>query len=92
MVARVAAGDWHSMAVTRTGQLLTWGRGRRLDAVEETVKVPRVVEGAGVVVGVAGGDTHSMVVRESGEVVVFGAFKTKLTFNQSAFTGGSKGN
>ena len=39
------------------------------------MKVPRVVEGAGVVVGVAGGNEHSMAVRESGEVVVFGTGK-----------------
>ena len=75
VVVRVAAGDNHSMAVTQTGQLLTWGYGdggRLGHDRNEDEKVPRVVEGAGVVVGAAGGLWHSMAVRESGEVVVFG--------------------
>ena len=75
VVLLVNAGDEYSMAVTQSGQLLTWGNGyfgQLGHDPEEYEKVPRVVEGAGVVVGVAGGEVHSMAVRESGEVVVFG--------------------
>lgn len=74
-VVQVAAGRFHSMAVTQTGQLLTWGSGAKGQlghGRKEHEKVPRVVGGAGVVLGAAGGSYHSMAVRESGEVVVFG--------------------
>lgn len=75
VVVRVASGDNHCMAVTRGGQLLTWGwgvKGQLGHGRKEDEKAPRVVEGAGVVVGAAADSSHSVAVRESGEVVVFG--------------------
>jgi alpha-tubulin suppressor-like RCC1 family protein len=74
---RVAAGDYHSMAVTDTGQLLTWGNGGygRLGhgADDESDKsVPTVVEGVSNVVGVGSGTLASLVSTEGGAVAAWG--------------------
>jgi alpha-tubulin suppressor-like RCC1 family protein len=73
---RVAAGAGHSMAVTDTGQLLTWGRGG--DGAlghgddESDKNVPTVVEGVGNVVGVAAGVNASLVSTEEGGLKAWG--------------------
>ena len=75
-VVRVAAGELHSMAVTDSGQLLTWGRGeggRLGHGNTEQRNVPTGVAGLGDAVGIAGGYEHSLVTRRSGAVMTFGS-------------------
>ena len=76
-MVQVAVGSMHSMALTASGILYTWGKGesgqlghgRRGD-----LAVPSVVGGiGGAVVGVAGGLYHSLVTTGDGRVLVFGA-------------------
>ena len=75
MVVQVAAGDYHSMALTATGCLYTWGDGGNGElghGDEETLAVPRVVDGIGGVVGMSGGANHSLVITVEGRVLAFG--------------------
>jgi alpha-tubulin suppressor-like RCC1 family protein len=74
-VVQVAAGDDHSMALTATGGLYSWGKGDsgqlgRGD--KENLAVPRVVGGIGGAVGMAGGAGHSLLITTEGRVLVFG--------------------
>ena len=77
-VVQVAAGDFHSMALTTSGELYTWGNGRRGQlghGGKDDEAVPRIVEGVvggTVVVGMSGGDIHSLAITEEGRVLVFG--------------------
>jgi alpha-tubulin suppressor-like RCC1 family protein len=77
MVVRVAAGKTHSMALTATGDLWTWGQGgigQLGHGGKENLAVPRVVNGIeGAVVGMAGGDRHSLVTTAEGRVLAFGS-------------------
>ena len=75
VVAQVAAGFCHSMALTSTGNLYTWGGGvsgglGHVD--EENTVVPRAVGGAGAVTGMAAASYHSLVTTREGRVLVFG--------------------
>ena len=75
VVAQVAAGNVHSMALTTTGELYAWGvgdSGRLGHGGGEDLAVPRVVEGIGAVTGMAGGDTHSLVTTAEERVLAFG--------------------
>jgi alpha-tubulin suppressor-like RCC1 family protein len=76
VVVQVAAGDDHSMALTATGGLYSWGKGtdgQLGHGDKENLAVPRVVGGiGGAVVGMAGGSTHSLVTTKKGRVLVFG--------------------
>jgi alpha-tubulin suppressor-like RCC1 family protein len=76
MVVQVAAGDYHSMAKTASGELYAWGvgnRGQLGHGGKESFAVPRVVDGiGGPVVGMSGGNTHSLVTTAEGRVLVFG--------------------
>jgi len=61
----VAAGSYHTMAVTDAGELFTWGDGRfgKLGHGDDNHKfVPTLVEGlrGQRVVGVAGGLCHTL--------------------------------
>jgi alpha-tubulin suppressor-like RCC1 family protein len=77
VVVQVAAGLYHSMALTTTGELYAWGKG--LDGQlghggTEHLAVPKVVGGIeGTVVGMAGGEEHSLVTAAEGRVLVFGS-------------------
>jgi alpha-tubulin suppressor-like RCC1 family protein len=80
MVVQVAAGGQHSMALTASGELGSWGRGHKgqlghgVDGVEEQSQhVPRVVGGIGEVVGMGGGSQHSLAITAGGRVLVFGS-------------------
>jgi alpha-tubulin suppressor-like RCC1 family protein len=76
VVVQVAAGTYHSMAKTVSGELYTWGRdgyGQLGHGGEENLAVPRVVGGIeAVVVGLAGGYEHSLVTTAEGRVLAFG--------------------
>ena len=75
-VVRVAAGEYHSMAVTEGGRLLTWGGndGGNLGLGDEEDRVvPTLMEGVEGVVGVAAGTNHSLISLRSGKVMAFGS-------------------
>ena len=77
-VVHVAAGDNHSMALTATGELWTWGHGYygQLGHGDKVSRgVPRVVNGTGVVTGMTGGYTHSLLTTATGSVLSFGGNK-----------------
>ena len=75
-MVQVAAGDYHSMALTATGGLYSWGEGSSGQlghGDKENLAVPRVVGGiGGAVVGMAGGTYHSLVTTAEGRVLAFG--------------------
>jgi alpha-tubulin suppressor-like RCC1 family protein len=77
VVVQVAAGDFHSMALTAAGQLWTWGYGEKGQlghGGKENLAVPRVVdEIEGEMVGMACGDLHSLVTTAEGRVLAFGS-------------------
>jgi alpha-tubulin suppressor-like RCC1 family protein len=77
VVAQVAAGDNHSMALTATGELWTWGDGESGQlghGGKENLAVPRAVGGIeGAVMGIAGGHEHSLVTTAEGRVLAFGS-------------------
>ena len=76
MVVQVAAGEYHSMALTAAGDLYTWGRagrGRLGHGDGEHQSVPNVVGGTGAVMGIAGGDEHSLVTTREERVLGFGS-------------------
>jgi alpha-tubulin suppressor-like RCC1 family protein len=77
VVLQVAAGYWHSMAKTVSGELYAWGmgdRGQLGHGGKVSLAVPRVVNGIeGAVVGMAGGTTHSTVTTAEGRVLAFGS-------------------
>jgi alpha-tubulin suppressor-like RCC1 family protein len=78
VVVQVAAGNSHSLALTATGDLYTWGRGNRgqlghgENGVGAHLSLPKVVNGIGAVVGMAGAYTHSLVTMVDGRVLSFG--------------------
>ena len=75
VVVQVAAGDDHSMALTASGELYSWGQGGNGElghGDEESLAVPRVVDGIEGVVGIASGSCHSLVTTVDGRVLAFG--------------------
>jgi alpha-tubulin suppressor-like RCC1 family protein len=75
VVVQVAAGDDHSMALTATGGLYSWGKGdsgQLGHGDKENLAVPRVVGGIGGAVSMAGGARRSLAIMEEGCVLVFG--------------------
>jgi alpha-tubulin suppressor-like RCC1 family protein len=76
-VVQVAAGKFHSIAKTVSGELYAWGRGAEGQlghGGKESLAVPRVVDGIeGAVVGMACGTTHSLVTTAGGRVLAFGS-------------------
>jgi alpha-tubulin suppressor-like RCC1 family protein len=75
VVVQVAAGYYHSMALTATGGLYSWGKGSSGQlghGDKENLAVPRVVGGIGGAVGMAGGTFHSLVTTVEGHVLGFG--------------------
>jgi alpha-tubulin suppressor-like RCC1 family protein len=77
VVVQVAAGDFHSMAKTVSGQLYAWGEGewgQLGHGGEENLAVPRVADGIeGVMTGMSGGGNHSLVTTAEGRVLAFGS-------------------
>jgi alpha-tubulin suppressor-like RCC1 family protein len=76
-VVQVAAGEYHSMALTTTGELYAWGTGgdgQLGHGGKESLAVPRVVGGIeGPAVGMAGSLNHSIVTTAEGRVLTFGS-------------------
>jgi alpha-tubulin suppressor-like RCC1 family protein len=76
MVVQVAAGNNHSMALTATGELYSWGKGSSGQlghGGKEDLAVPRVVDGIEGVVGMSGGMWHSLAITAEGRVLTFGS-------------------
>ena len=77
VVVQVAAGDFHSMALTAAGQLWTWGYGEKGQLGHggiEHLAVPRVVDGVeGAVAGMASSGAHSLATTIDGRVLAFGS-------------------
>ncbi|CAI5946120.1 unnamed protein product [Closterium sp. NIES-64] len=77
-VVDITAGGWHSMAVSRSGQVWAWGRGehgRMGFGEDKTIKaVPTVVTllAGETVVQASCGGTHSLVVTLDGRMFTFG--------------------
>ena len=72
-VVGVAAGDQHSLAVTRSGSVLAWGSAGRLgnvggSASPTPLAIATITDG----IAVAAGLDHSLVLRANGEVLGFG--------------------
>jgi alpha-tubulin suppressor-like RCC1 family protein len=75
MVVQVAAGEFHSLALTATGGLYSWGQGSSGQlghGDKENVAKPRVVDGIVGAVGMAGSACHSLAITAEGRVLVFG--------------------
>ena len=75
-MVQVAAGDNHSMALTATGGLYSWGTGtdgQLGHGDKENLAVPRVVGGIDGAVGMAGGTYHSLSITGEGRVLAFGS-------------------
>jgi alpha-tubulin suppressor-like RCC1 family protein len=76
VVVQVAAGGYHSMAKTASGELYAWGvgiRGQLGHGGKDSLAVPRVVDGIeGGAMGMAGGRFHSLVTTAEGRGRVFG--------------------
>jgi alpha-tubulin suppressor-like RCC1 family protein len=77
VVVQVAAGEFHSMALTVSGELYAWGQGdsgQLGHGGKEHLAVPKVVGGIeGAVAGMAGGACHSLVTTVDGRVLAFGS-------------------
>ncbi|WIA13861.1 hypothetical protein OEZ85_002434 [Tetradesmus obliquus] len=78
-VADIAAGGWHSMALSADGQIYVWGRGEygRLGIADRTGSSklrPHKVRGleGHTVVQVAAGGTHSVAVTSAGRMFIWG--------------------
>ncbi|KAI8473148.1 MAG: regulator of chromosome condensation 1/beta-lactamase-inhibitor protein II [Monoraphidium minutum] len=78
-VADVAAGGWHSLALTSGGEVYVWGRGEygRLGVGDRTGSSklrPHPVRGleAFTIVQVAAGGTHSMALTSTGRTFIWG--------------------
>eukprot|EP00906_Rhabdomonas_costata_P025663 RCo036660 len=77
-VVKITAGQWHSCAITRNGDLYTWGvgfQGRLGHGDKEPCFVPRCVRGALAgrkVISVACGSFHTVALTADGEVYCWG--------------------
>ena len=76
-VVAVAAGSWHSMALSAEGRVFTWGRdgdGRLGHGDEETQLQPKSVAALADkhMLSVAAGDTHTLALTASGTVLSWG--------------------
>jgi uncharacterized repeat protein (TIGR02543 family) len=77
-VTRIAAGSYHSLAVTRSGQVWAWGynyHGELGDYTTTTRLTPVQVQGlpqSDPVTGIAAGNNHSLAVTRSGQVWAWG--------------------
>ena len=84
-VTAIAAGDDHSLAVTASGALVSWGSGAGAAGTAADVTTPTAVAlpagggggggggGAAFVVAAAGGEEHSLAATATGELYAWGA-------------------
>lgn len=81
-VAAIAAGDEHSLAITRDGELYAWGKGAGALGAADDVAVPTRVPlpaalgaaaGGAYVLSAAGGADHSLAATATGDVWAWGA-------------------
>ncbi|CAJ0961826.1 unnamed protein product, partial [Ranitomeya imitator] len=77
-IIKVRCGSQFSIAITKDGQVYSWGKGdnQRLGhGTEEHVRYPKVLDGlqGKKVVDVAVGSTHCLALSESGEVYSWGS-------------------
>jgi alpha-tubulin suppressor-like RCC1 family protein len=79
VVVQVAAGTYHSMALTASDELWTWGgwgggdSGQLGHGGKEDLAVPKVVDGIRGTVSMTGGRRHSLVTTAEGCVLAFGS-------------------
>uniref|UniRef100_A0A8C2TBD0 Probable E3 ubiquitin-protein ligase HERC4 n=1 Tax=Coturnix japonica TaxID=93934 RepID=A0A8C2TBD0_COTJA len=77
-IVQIACGDHHSMALSRGGNLFTWGRNNRgqlgVGSLDPIISEPRLVKGLkGIPLAqIAAGGAHSVVVSLSGAVYSWG--------------------
>jgi alpha-tubulin suppressor-like RCC1 family protein len=81
-VIQIAAGNWHSLALTSTGQLYTFGRnasgelGRATNSgtgnANPTPALVSLPGASGPVTQIAGGGAHSLAVTSTGQLYAFG--------------------
>ncbi len=74
-VTRVASGQQHVLAVTRSGDLYAWGgnaSGQLGDGTTSDKALPTKVGGTDAFVAAAAGDTHSLAVTTAGKLIAFG--------------------
>jgi alpha-tubulin suppressor-like RCC1 family protein len=82
-VVQVAAGTYHSMALTATGGLYSWGKGTNGQLGHgdtENLAVPRAVDGIGVVVSMSAGAGHSLVITGEGDMLEFPCERNPVFF------------
>jgi hypothetical protein len=75
-VKAIAAGWWHSLALTESGEVYAWGsngRGQLGLGDTEDRHTPTQVPGLGRVKAIAAGGEHSLALTESGEVYAWGS-------------------
>ena len=73
-VVQVAAGDYHSLALTASGEFYSWGKGSNGQLGHgdtENLAVPRAMDGIGVVVSMSAGARHSLVITGEGDMLEF---------------------
>ncbi|QSB16252.1 hypothetical protein JQS43_08150 [Natronosporangium hydrolyticum] len=79
VVTSIAAGSFHSLAVTDTGQVLAWGfngqgqLGNGTNVPRSNLPVDVLLDPGVVVTGIAAGDSHSLAVTATGEALAWGA-------------------
>jgi alpha-tubulin suppressor-like RCC1 family protein len=74
-VQALAAGSWHSLAVTNDGQLFAWGQNKhaQLGTDDRSQKgAPTAVNGNKIYARVAAGAFHSLATTKTGDVHVWG--------------------
>lgn len=80
-VVHCEAGGMHSMCLTRTGEIWTFGcndegaLGRPTEDEEGSEAIPRKIELPGKVVKISAGDSHSACLLENGKVFAWGSFR-----------------
>jgi alpha-tubulin suppressor-like RCC1 family protein len=71
----VAAGRWHSMALTSGGKVFTWGHnqsGQLGDGTTDNQKYPILVPGLTATAIYGGGTYHSLALRNDGKLMAWG--------------------
>ena len=72
----VAAGDFHSIVLTESGDIYSWGEntfGQLGDGTTKAINKPHLIKGiAGKVVSIAAGDYYSVALTENGDIYNWG--------------------
>jgi alpha-tubulin suppressor-like RCC1 family protein len=80
-VVQVAAGDYHSLALTASGEFYSWGKGSNGQLGHgdtENLAVPRAMDGIGVVVSMSAGARHSLVITGEGDMLEFPRERSRI--------------